>query len=163
MRFPKLIGFLVCLLLGTSTAACFLTHPPDAQKPERNQARWEPIFFKMINERLAESGIPELRTSQMAGSDFEVLVWVGFGGGIGEDGIILRHSSGQWSGRYVHGISRGPRVVTAVTNLPAPKSGWDAAWQKLTQAGLLTPPTHRPSAATLKSALRTAAPQESGG
>jgi hypothetical protein len=141
MRFPKLIGFLVCLLLGTSTAACFLTHPPDAQKPEvAPEARWEPIFFKMINERLAESGIAELRTTQMAGDDFEVRVWVGFGGGIGEDGIILRKSSGQWSGLYLHGISRGPRLVTTVSNLAAPKSGWEPAWQKLTHAGLLTLP-----------------------
>lgn len=104
-----------------------------------SEAKWEPIFFKMINERLAESGIPELRTSQITGDDFEVRIWVGFAE-TGEDGIILRHSSGQWSGRYVHGISRGPRVVTTVSDLAAPKSGWESAWQKLTQAGLLTLP-----------------------
>ena len=143
LRNQLFVGFLVFLLLGTGTAACFTTRRPDGQKPEPSskvvsEARWEPIFFKMINERLAESGIAELRTSQMTGDDLEVRVWVGFGGGIGEDGIILRHSSGQWSGLYLHGISRGPRLATTVSNLAAPGSGWEVAWQKLTQAGLLT-------------------------
>src|SRR6185369_10440661 len=126
------IGFLVFLLLGTHIAACSVTR-------HRQEARWEPIFFKMINERLAEPGIAELRTVQMMANDFEVRVWVGFGG-IGEDGIILRHSSNQWSGLHLHGISRGPRVASTVSNLAPPRSGWEAAWQKLTQAGLLTLP-----------------------
>lgn len=149
LRHPLLIGFLVLLLLGTGTAACFITHGPDDKKPEAQErepvtkatpdAKWEPIFFKMINERLAESGIAELRTVQMTGNDFEVRVWVGFGGK-GEDGIILRHSSNQWSGLHLHGIAESPRVVTTVSNLAAPRSGWEAAWQKLTQAGLLTLP-----------------------
>jgi len=137
LRTQLFIGFLVFLLLGTGPAACFKSQEPATKVAP--QARWEPIFFKMINERLAESGIAELRASQMTGNDFEVRVWAGFGG-VGEDGIILRHSSGQWSGFHLHGISRGPRVVTTVSNLATPKSGWEAAWQKLTQAGLLTLP-----------------------
>ena len=150
-----LIVFLVFLLLGTGTAAWFINRRPDGNKPEENQlrksqereplrkaaseARWEPIFFKMINERLAESGIAELRTVQMTGNDFEVRVWVGFGGK-GEDGLILRHLSNQWSGLHLHGISEGPRLVSTVSNLVAPQSGWEAAWQKLTHVGLLTLP-----------------------
>lgn len=146
LRHHLFIGFLVFLLLGTGTAAC--TRRPDGQKPSQepepsrkvaSEAKWEPIFFKMINERLAESGIAELRTGQMTGNDFEVRVWVGFGGR-GEDGIILRYSSSQWSGLHLHGILRGPRLVSTVSNLAAPRSGWEAAWQKLTQAGLLTLP-----------------------
>jgi hypothetical protein len=93
----------------------------------------------MVNERLGESGIAELRTVQMTGNDFEVRVWVGFGGK-GEDGIILRRSSDQWSGLHLHGISRGPHLISKISNLRAPGSGWEAAWQKLTQAGLLTLP-----------------------
>src|SRR5688500_3807587 len=93
----------------------------------------------MINERLAESGIPEFRTVQTTGNDFEVRVWVGFGG-TGEDGIILRRSSNQWFALHIQGISKSPRLVSTVNNLAAPRSGWEAAWQKLTQAGLLTLP-----------------------
>lgn len=150
-----LIVFLVFLLLGTGTAVWFITRRPDGKKPEENhlrksqereplrkatsEARWEPIFLKMINERLTESGIAELRTVQMTGNDFEVRVWVGFGGK-GEDGLILRHSSNKWSGLHLLGISEGPRLVSTVSNLAAPRSGWEAAWQKLTEAGLLTLP-----------------------
>lgn len=155
LRQKLLIGFLIFLVFGTGAAAWFITRRPDGRKLEgdhlrksqeaeplgkvTSEARWEPIFFKMINERLAESGIAELRTVQMTGNDFEVRVWVGFGGK-GEDGIILRHSSNQWSGLHLHGISEGPRLVSTVSNLAAPRSGWEAAWQKLTQAGLLTLP-----------------------
>jgi len=152
LRHSLLIGFLVLLLLSTGSAGCFITRR-DGDKPQADQlsksqepltkatseARWEPIFFEMINERLAESGIAELRTVQMTGNDFEVRVWVGFGGK-GEDGIILRHSSNQWSGLHLHGIAEGPRLRSTVTNLAAPRSGWDSAWQKLTRAGLLTLP-----------------------
>ena len=154
LRHKLLISFVAFLLLGTGTA-WFITRKPDGKKPEgdhlqksqdpeplrkaKSEARWKPIFFKMINERLAESGIDELRTVQMTGNDFEVRVWVGFGGK-GEDGIILCHSSNQWSGLHLHGISEGPRLVSTVSNVAAPRSGWEAAWQKLTQAGLLTLP-----------------------
>ena len=140
LRHQLFIGFLVFLLLGTGAGACFKSQETEPPKKVAAEAKWEPIFFKMINERLAESGIAELRTTQMTGNDFEVRVWVGFGGGIGEDGIILRQSSGHWSGSYLHGISRGPRMVSTVSNLAAPKSGWEVTWQKLTQAGLLTLP-----------------------
>lgn len=61
-------------------------------------------------------------------------------GGKGDDGIILRHSSNQWSGLHLHGIYEGPRLVSTVSNLAAPRSGWEAAWQRLTKAGLLTLP-----------------------
>jgi hypothetical protein len=140
LRHQLFIRFLVFLLLGSGTAAC-LRKSEEAEPSTQvaSEAKWEPIFFKMINERLAESGIPELRTSQMTGADFEGRVWIGFGGR-GEDAIILRHSSSQWSGLHLHGISRGPRLVSTVSNLAAPRSGWEAAWQKLTQAGLLTLP-----------------------
>ena len=144
LRHPLLISLLVFLLLGTG--ACLISLGTDDKKPEGEQlrnatpeAKWEPIFFKMINERLVESGTAELRTTQMTGNDFEVRVWVGFGGK-GEDGIILRHTSNQWSGLYLHGLSRSPRVATTVRHLAAPQSGWEAAWQKLTKAGLLTLP-----------------------
>src|SRR5678816_2911874 len=102
LKHQLFIGLLVFVLLGTGAGACSRGH--DGPKPEvAPQAKWEPIFFKMIDERLAESGIPELRTTQITGNDFEVRVWVGFSEK-GEDGIILRHSSNQWSGVHLHGI-----------------------------------------------------------
>ncbi len=67
LRHQSFIGLLVFLLLATGTAACFITPRPDGQKPEEDHMRksqepepsrkvaseagWEPIFFKMINER----------------------------------------------------------------------------------------------------------------
>src|ERR1044071_5000828 len=115
IKHQLLIGLRVFVLLGPGVGGFF--RGSDGQKTEvATQAKWEPIFFKMIDERLAETGIPELRTTQMTGNDFEVRVWVGFSEK-GEDGLILRHSSNQWSGIHLQGISRGPRVVSKVSNL----------------------------------------------
>lgn len=147
--------FLIFVLVGTATAVWVTSRRPESTELERDrpqqsqdprtlpqlppEARWEPIFFKIINERTAESRIPELRTVLIDGNDFEVRVWVGFGIN-GEDGLILRHSSNQWSAVHLHGMSERPPVVRSVRNLDAPQSGWEIAWQRLTEAAILTLP-----------------------
>jgi hypothetical protein len=105
----------------------------------RSELKWEPIFFKAIRERTSEAGLPDLRTVRLSDGDFEIRVWVGFGIH-GEDGIILRHSSNQWSGVHLHGMGERPPFVVHLINLQAPRSGWHAAWQRLTHAGITTLP-----------------------
>ena len=53
---------------------------------------------------------------------------------------MLRHSSNQWSGVHLHGMAERPPFVRSVSNLETPLSGWEAAWQRLMQAGILTLP-----------------------
>lgn len=105
----------------------------------RLEARWEPIFFKAIRDRISEVGVPDLRTVQPPDDDFEIRVWVGLGIQ-GEDGIFLKHSSNQWSAVHVHAMGERPPFVASLSDLNEPRSGWHVAWQKLTEAGILTLP-----------------------
>ena len=119
--------------------------------------RWVKIYFEGYNiEIVDESGkIREekrdgldgfafendfsiLREVVLPENDLEVRVWVGFGL-YGKDGFILKRSSGTWSAialkqMICHAENRGK------IDLPAPKSGWEAAWQKLVDAEILTLP-----------------------
>ena len=71
--------------------------------------------------------------------DLEVRVWVGFGL-TGEDGFILKRSANEWSAIHLGRRSEQPSFSKSQENLAAPKSGWDRAWQKLVDAGILTLP-----------------------
>ena len=148
-------GFLILVLASTATAVWVTSRRPDgngleADYPRQGQnretvpratpeSRWEPIFFKAINDHTSQAGVPELRTVLLTGEDFEVRVWVGFGVN-GEDGIILRRTSNQWSAVHLHGMAERPPFVRSVSNLETPRSGWKGAWQRLTEAGILTLP-----------------------
>jgi hypothetical protein len=148
-------GLLIFVLAGTALGVWVISRPPTGNQPEKDyqrqgqtgetvrratpEASWEPIFFKLINEHTSESRIPGLRTVPVADNNFEIRIWVGFGIN-GEDGIILRHSSNQWSAVHLHGMAERPPLTRSVNNLDVPKSGWEAAWQRLTQAGILTLP-----------------------
>ena len=148
-------SFLILVLASTAIAVWVSCRHPDGNGLEADsvlqsqnretlpratpEARWEPIFFKAINEHTSQARIPELRTVLLTGDDFEVRVWVGFAIN-GEDGIILRRTSNKWSAVHLHGMSERPPFVRSVSNLETPRSGWEAAWQRLTQAGILTLP-----------------------
>ncbi|MCP9496800.1 MAG: hypothetical protein MSG64_20375 [Pyrinomonadaceae bacterium MAG19_C2-C3] len=101
--------------------------------------RWEPIYFKFINERTGEANLPRLRTILLPSDDFEIRVWVGFGQN-GEDGLILQRSSDQWSAMHLHGVFERYPPDKYQETLTAPKSGWENAWQRLVEAGILTLP-----------------------
>jgi hypothetical protein len=103
-------------------------------------ASWEPIFFKAINERIDEASMQSLRTVLLPGDDdLEVRVWVGFGQN-GIDGLVLRRLTSQWSGLHLHGMFGNYPPNKYQQNLAVPKSGWEGAWQRLVNAGILTLP-----------------------
>lgn len=102
-------------------------------------ANWEPIFFKAVDARAGEAGLPSLRTEALPDGTAEIRVWIGFGLS-GEDGIALRRSGGQWSAIYLNGKSDEPSPRTYRKALTAPKSGWEATWRRLSDAGILTLP-----------------------
>lgn len=132
------VGALVAIWLnGRSLSADWLSAQDTTEA--RVEAKWEPIFFRSIRERISEIGVPDLRTVRLRNDDFELRVWVGFGIN-GNDALILRHSSNQWSAVHLHGMGERPPFVTSLSNPSEPRSGWNAAWRKLTDAGLLTLP-----------------------
>jgi len=92
-----------------------------------------------IDERLAKANLPSLRTVLLPDGDFEVRVWIGFGVN-GEDCFILRYFSGQWSAIHLQGMAESPPFPNSLAPLPSPKSGWNRAWHRLIDAGILTLP-----------------------
>lgn len=106
------------------------------------QDTWEAIYFKEINERAAIAKLPNMRAAASPKGDLQTRIWMGFGL-TALRGFDLKRSSGQWQGMYIEGIYQGlPRKEYQIT-LRAPKSGWEAFWQKLLDAGILTLPDGR--------------------
>lgn len=101
-------------------------------------------FFKSINERAGDSKLSSLRSKPLPGDDMEVRVWRGFGLSLLE-GFVLKRTAGQWSatnlGWVIFEERKGKREIKqSDENLGIPKSGWEAAWQKLINSGILTLP-----------------------
>jgi hypothetical protein len=107
---------------------------------------WVKIYFQGIDESdtfgldkfAKREGLSILRETVLPENDLEVRVWVGFGL-YGIDGFILTRSSRNWSA-----VSLKQMICQAEkrgkTNLQTPKSGWENAWQKLVEVGILTLP-----------------------
>ncbi len=108
------------------------------------KAAWEKIFFEPINERVKSYKLSDLRLKGLPANDLEMRLWTGFGKAPLE-GFILKRNSGEWSARHLgweypkagNGKVKAKQVVQKLTD---PKAGWDAAWKKLTDAGILTLP-----------------------
>jgi hypothetical protein len=108
------------------------------------KATWEKIFFEGINERVKSSKLKSLRSKALPKGDLEIRIWSGFGISLLE-GFVLKRSAGEWSAIdldwEVTEKSNGKRDIKQVDKkLDVPKSGWEAAWQKLVDAGILTLP-----------------------
>jgi hypothetical protein len=141
------IASVTTVLAGCSHGSDATLKGPNAPAvQERRQPRrvtptadWERIFFKAIDARASESGLSSLSASMLPDGDSEIRVWVGFGQN-GEDGIVLRHLGGQWSALYLHGMFVGYPPRKYQKALAVPKSGWETAWRRLSDAGILTLP-----------------------
>ncbi len=101
---------------------------------------WEDSYF----EEIKKFNLKRLKSKALRGDDFEVRRWNGFGI-ILPRGFVLTRTSGEWSAVSlnweVSENRQGKRDIKPLNKkLDAPKSGWDAAWQKLVDAGILTLP-----------------------
>jgi len=107
---------------------------------------WVKLYFEgMENTKLPgldkiamQNGFSILRETVLPENDLEIRIWVGFGK-YGNDGLILKRSSGNWSAvnlrkMLCHLENRGKY------NLESPKSGWEKTWQKLIDEEILTLP-----------------------
>ncbi len=115
---------------------------PSFPTPEKSDLTWEDIYFEPIIEREKTSKLKRLKSKSLPQDDIEIRVWSGFGITVLQ-GFILKRNSGEWSAVdldwEVSENRKGKRDLKPVDkNLDAPKSGWDAAWQRLVDAGILT-------------------------
>lgn len=108
------------------------------------KATWEKIFFESINERVSSSKLSNLRSKGLPKDDFEVRIWSGFGLSLLQ-GFVLKRTTGEWSAVDLNWVvsenRKGKQDVKQLDKkFDVPKSGWDAAWQRLVDAGILTLP-----------------------
>ena len=113
--------------------------------------RFDPSNLKKGGEIVKHSGLDEyarqnrllvLRENILPENDLEIRIWVGFGL-YGHDGLIIKRSSGNWSVVNLRQMlcHIDERVDDRGTySLEVPKSGWEAMWQKLVDAEILTLP-----------------------
>ena len=101
-------------------------------------APWEPFFFEALQERTNKIGVLSLRKTVLPDNDLEVRFWYDHFDMI--SGVIIRRSAGEWSATYLGQRSPKEPLSMQQESLGAPKSGWEAAWKRLTDAGILTLP-----------------------
>lgn len=100
-------------------------------------ASWEPIFFRSINSLTSLTAQRQLREVSLGKDEHEARVWRGFGLSPLE-GISLKYKAGEWSAIHVKADDYYEPKKATREELKPPKSGWNAAWQRLVDAGLLS-------------------------
>ena len=136
----RLIIALLTFLLGvTAPAIWYLGRSNQEVRLVVPRASWEPIFFRDINSVAGLSGQTDLRKTALAEGDVEVRVWSGFGLEPLQ-GVTLRCVAGRWSAIHVKADKYYEPEKADRRELRPPKSGWEAVWQRLTNAGILTLP-----------------------
>ncbi|HZS08483.1 MAG TPA: hypothetical protein VFD58_26855 [Blastocatellia bacterium] len=100
---------------------------------------WEQIFFQDINSVANATRQTDLRKTRLGKGEFEVRVWWGFGLSPLE-GVTLRCVTGQWSAVHVKADNYYKPERADKRELRPPKSGWEDAWNRLVNAGILRLP-----------------------
>lgn len=101
-------------------------------------AVWEPFFFEALEERTNKIGMLSLRRIVLPDNDLEVRFWYEHFEVI--SGVIIRRSAEKWSAAQLRQRYEHEPLSIQQESLGAPKSGWEAAWKRLTDANILTLP-----------------------
>jgi hypothetical protein len=137
----RLFVALITFIIGVSATSAWLVSRLTEQETRLilPRASWEHIYFREINAVTNLSGLTELRKTDVADGDVEVRIWWGFGlSPLG--GIVLKRTSGQWSAIHLKADNYSEPQRAERKELRPPKSGWDAVWQRLVNARILTLP-----------------------
>jgi len=133
------LPILLTALLGAAMTFFFVKESQKKRELRLVLPRSDALLSAFIDDRLAKANLPSLRTVLLPDGDFEVRVWIGFGIN-GEDCFILHCFSGQWSAIHLKGMGASWPFPISLAPLPSPKSGWNRAWHRLIDAGILTLP-----------------------
>ena len=140
MRKPIIqLPILLTALLGAALTFFFVNESQKKRELRLVLPRFDIFRSTENDEFFSKVNLRNLRTVLLPDGDFEVRVWVGFGGS-GEDCFILRYFSGQWSAIHLQGMAEAPPFPNSLTPLSSPKSGWNKAWQRLVDARILSLP-----------------------
>jgi hypothetical protein len=83
----------------------------------------------------ALAGLKSLSSSNLANQDVEIRVWFGFGL-FPLEGFVIKRSNGQWSAIHLKADRHYEPKKVSRKELPPPRSGWEACWQQLADAGI---------------------------
>jgi hypothetical protein len=151
---PRFLIALTTFFAGVIATLWLINRQPVVQLPQAEESvlvvnvkkrelspdyRWMPGHFTSIKERLRVSGLPDLESYTLPEGDLEVRVWGGFGL-TGLEGFILKRATGHWSATHLYPIPSQIPNSKYPRRLRDPKSGWEACWKRLVDAGLLTLP-----------------------
>lgn len=154
-RTTRFMIALLTFLLGVSAAAAFLLGGKDTSSYKEGvksssqtkrsprlaipRGEWESFFFSSLNKLTEQANLQSLRTVALPDDDFEVRIWYD-GRPYTINGVVLRHTAGEWSAVRVHGRFFQQHIRARQEPLSVPKSGWELTWRRLVKAGILTLP-----------------------
>lgn len=142
---------LLILILIVFSATVYLVVNRSAT-PERSQAHseaqtlqldipdspWEPAFFEALEERTMAVSLPSLRTVFLQEEDIEVRFWYDRLEIV--NGVVIRRVGQEWSASWLYQMEDHLPSSAQLVTLDPPKSGWEAFWKNLVNAGILTLP-----------------------
>jgi hypothetical protein len=102
-------------------------------------AEWERSFFKALEQRTGRINLPSLRTIILSNDDLEIRFWYNASPDI-INGFAIRRSGKQWTAIGIRQIGERQDSPVRQEALGTPKSGWEVAWKRLVDAGILTLP-----------------------
>jgi hypothetical protein len=141
----------VVLFAGALVMTPFFSHekemPPEArlsstiQGPESRAAvsGWEDSFFSALEERTERIGLSNLKTSVIGAEEVELRFWYDARPDT-INGFVIRRSGDVWSARGIRQSRNSWPSPLIQEAFGVPKSGWNAFWKQLTDAGILTLP-----------------------
>ena len=106
---------------------------------ELPDADWEPLFFEALAKRIKQVNLPSLRTVPLRKNDLEVRFWYDGRPDV-INGFVIRRLGDQWSAIGVRQTRERHSSSAKEETLGTPKSGWEAAWKRFVDAGILTLP-----------------------
>lgn len=134
----RLLIAILTFALGISVVSGWLYYRESQRVTlELPAARWEQIFFRLINKTTRLGGLEELRKMNLERDDIEVRIWRGFGLG-NLEGVILMRTNNQWKAFHVKADHPVEPEQAEVKELKPPKSGWESFWKQITDNKILT-------------------------
>ena len=127
-----------CLLFSS----CLEYRKPELSIPNETEDK---IFQRFVNPITEKYRLGNLREKYLSDDDFEVRVWFA---SFQIDGFVLRRINENWTAVAVKEIDckrsnyypKEKAYELGKINLAPPKSGWQNAWRKLVDAGILDLP-----------------------
>lgn len=116
--------------------------PVPATAPELAEVHkfhWQTFFFPALEERTKKVDLPSLRTTWLGERDVEVRFWFDASPDT-INGFVIRRYGDRWSAIRLYQKRRAWPSPVNLENLGTPKSGWDALWKRLKDAGVLVLP-----------------------